>query len=53
MAAIAILLGISFILAWFGFELRDRRPDVAHVLFGLSALFMLFLGAAFFGIIGG
>ncbi len=53
MVAIAILLAISFVLAWFGFEVRDRRPDTARLLFGLSLLVFLFLGAAFFGIFGG
>lgn len=50
MRAIFILFLIAVVLAWIGFELRKRRPDLAVVLFAASAIVASVLGMAFFGV---
>jgi len=50
MRALLTILAAIIVLAWLGFELKDRYRDVSQVLFGVSALLAIILAGAFFGL---
>ena len=51
MHVVLVLVVLSVVLGWAGFELRERSRSVSQVLFGFSALFLIMLVAAFFNVI--
>lgn len=52
MRVIVILLAVIAVLAWLGFELKDRYRDLSYILFGLSGIFAVLLFGALFGLYG-
>ena len=50
MRTVYILIGLIVVCAWLGFELRDRYRDVAHLMWGLTLLFLVFLVAGMMGL---
>lgn len=52
MRIIIALLAAIVILAWLGFELRERYRDIAYALFALAGLIALVLLGALLGLWG-
>ena len=48
MRAVFLLLALSLVLAWLGYETRVKARAVSHVLFGFAAFFAIVLLGAFF-----
>ena len=48
MRAVFILLALSLVLAWLGYEMRGRERAVSNVLFVFAGLFAIILLGAFF-----
>lgn len=51
MRVVVILVLLSLVLGWAGFELRKRQPGISQALYGFSILFAIMLVAAFFNLI--
>lgn len=47
MRALFILLALSLVLAWLGYELRGKYRAVSNVLFAFAGLFAVILLGAF------
>ena len=47
MRALFILLALSLVLAWLGYEMRGKYRAVSNVLFAFAALFAIILIGAF------
>lgn len=47
MRAVFILLALSLVLAWLGYEMREKYRAVSNVLFAFSGLFAFILIGAF------
>ena len=47
MRAVFILLALSLVLAWLGYETRERQRAVSNVLFGFAGIFAIILLGAF------
>ncbi len=47
MRTLFILLALSLVLAWVGYEVREKYRAVSNVLFGFAGLFVLILMGAF------
>lgn len=48
MRAVFILLALSLVLGWLGYEMRGKDRAVSNVLFGFAGLFAIILIGAFF-----
>ncbi|NIR31193.1 MAG: hypothetical protein GWN84_18160 [Gammaproteobacteria bacterium] len=53
MRVIIAFLAAIVVLAWLGFELRERYRDIAYALFALAGLIALVLLGAVLGLFGG
>lgn len=48
MRIVYLLLGLSLVLGWLGFELRPRDRALSNVLYGFAGLFLFVVTGALF-----
>ena len=53
MRVIIVLLAAVTVLAWLGYEVREKSRDLSNALLGLSVVLTVLLFGALFGLYGG